>query len=94
MRINKDKSYVVHFRKHRKPRTNVVLGFGDNELNIVSDYKYLGLISDEHMTFEKAVDTLRGSAGRALGSVINKFKSLHSIVFQRALSYITAVVTI
>ena len=58
MRINKEKSNVVHFRKRRKPRTNVVFKFGDNELNIVSDYKYLGLILDEYMTFEKAVDTL------------------------------------
>ena len=33
------------------------------------------------MTFEKAGDTLCGSAGRALGSVINKFKSLHNIGF-------------
>ena len=94
MRINKEKSNVVHFRNLRKPRTNVVLRFGDNELNIVSDYKYFGLILDEYMTFEKAVDTLRGSAGRALGSVINKLKSLHNIGFQRALSYITAVLTI
>ena len=36
---------------------------------------------NEHMTFEKAVDTLCDSTGRALGSVINKFKSLHNIGF-------------
>ena len=33
------------------------------------------------MTFEKAVDTLCDSTGRALGSVINKFISLHNIEF-------------
>ena len=59
----------------------VVFKPGHNELNIVSDYKYLGLISDEHLTIEKAVDTLCGSAGRSLGSVINKFKSLYNIGF-------------
>ena len=81
MRFNEDKSNVVHFRKHRKPRTNFVFKFGDNDLNIVSESKYLGLILYEHMTFEKAVNTLCGSAGRALGSVINKFKSLHNVEF-------------
>ena len=42
----------------------------------MSDYKYLGLILDEYMTFEKAVDTLCGSAGRALGFVITSL-NLH-----------------
>ena len=79
MRSNKDKSNVVHFRKHHKPRINFVFKFGDNDLNIVSecDYKYSGLMLNEHITFEKAVDTLCDSTGRALGSVINKFKSIH-----------------
>ena len=81
MRINKKKSNAVHFRKHQRPRTNPAFKYGDNEVNILSDYKYLGLILDEHMTFEKAVDTLCSSAGRALASVINTFKSLHNIRF-------------
>ena len=57
MRINRQESNVVHLKKP----------FLDNYLNIVSGYKYLRLILDEHMTFEKA--------GRALESVINKLKS-------------------
>ena len=58
MRINKETSNVVYFRKHRRPRTDFVFKFGDNDLNIVSYYNNLWLILDEHMTFEKAVDTL------------------------------------
>ena len=81
MKINHEKSNIVHFRKNRKLRTNFVFKFGNIPIDIVSNYKYLGLFLDEHMNYEKAVDTLCGSAGRALGSVINKFKSLHNIGF-------------
>ena len=66
MKINKEKSNGVHFRQHRKPRTNFVFYFKDNDFIIVSEYKYLWIILDEHMTFEKAVDTLCGSACRSI----------------------------
>ena len=35
MRINKEKSSDVHFRKHRRLRSNFVFRFEDNDLNIV-----------------------------------------------------------
>lgn len=37
-------------------------------------YKYLGLTLDEHMTFKDDVNVAAQSAGRSLGSLMNKVK--------------------
>ena len=53
--------------------------FGHNSLAIVLKYKYLGIILDEHLTYNECATTLADSAGRALGSVISKFYSFKNI---------------
>ena len=45
-------------------------------IGIVDSYKYLGVYMDEHMTFDKCSRILADSAGRALGGVISKCKTL------------------
>ena len=47
-------------------------------LEKVHHYKYLGVILDENLKFDVCIKTLADSAGRALGSVINKFKRYNS----------------
>ena len=49
------------------------------ELSIVNSYKYLGFLLDEHLYFVLGVDVLGSSAGRALSSVIAKFKHLRNV---------------
>ena len=44
-------------------------------------YKYLGVILDEFLNFESRVQVLSEAAGRALGAVILKFKTLKDIGF-------------
>ena len=53
--------------------------FGNNSLAMVSKYKYLGIILDEHLTYNECATTLADSAGRALRSVISKFYSFKNI---------------
>ncbi len=43
-------------------------------LETVCQYKYLEVLLDEHMDFSKTAELLANSAGRALGSVINKVR--------------------
>ncbi len=50
-------------------------------LNIVERYKYLGTILNEHLDFSLTSSVLSGAAGRALGSVISKFKGLKNVGF-------------
>ena len=72
--INLQKSGVVHFRKPCMPKTDTVFKIGDNAIDIVDHYKYLGVIFDQYLNFNYNVDTLANSAGRALGSLISKYK--------------------
>ncbi len=45
-----------------------------NELNIVDQYKYLGIILQENLDYNVTTSVLAGAAGRALGVVIWKLK--------------------
>ncbi len=64
----------MHFRQKNKYRSNRVFKIDEACLETVSQYKYLGIILDEHMDFTKTAELLANSACRALGSVINKVK--------------------
>ena len=75
MSINTDKTQIMHFRR---PKSNVTIEkfhFGDAILDIVPTYKYLGVVFDEHMTFEYNAATLANSALRALGEIRTKLKN-------------------
>ena len=46
------------------------------QLEIVSNYKYLGIILDEHLKFDTCARSLADATGRALAAVISKVKML------------------
>ncbi len=48
----------------------------------VDKYKYLGVYLDEYLDYQTIANTLSGAAGRALGSVIWKFKSFRNVGFK------------
>ena len=79
MKLNYNKSNVMHFRTSRGSKTTVPFNFGTTALSTVSNYKYLGVLLDEHLNFDKAVEELCHSAGRALGTIIGKFKTLRNV---------------
>jgi len=72
----------MHFRKGRTPQTQYDFKVGDNSLEIVDQYKYLGVIFQEKNNFRCNADTLAKAAGRALGSVINKVHGLKACGFR------------
>ena len=76
MAINADKTQIVHFRSFKTNVTKNIFRFANIELKIVSHYKYLGVIFDEHLTFNENAATLADSALRALGGIRFKLKSL------------------
>ena len=49
---------------------------GNNELETVSTYKYLGVIFNEKCTFLNNAENLTKAGGRALGSIISKIHNL------------------
>ncbi len=81
--INPNKSNVVHFRNPPKKRTDFEFKLGNvAELSVVENYKYLGTFLDEYVTFGKATEVLSAAANRALGSMINKFKSMREMNYR------------
>ncbi len=47
-----------------------------NAIQYVSNYKYLGVIFDEFLSFEENSKNLTNSGSRALGSLMNKCRNL------------------
>jgi len=82
LQVNADKSKIMHFRKTSKTRSQYNFMLGNITLEIVDEYKYLGLVLNEHLNYNITCDILSRSAGRAFGSCINKFKSLKNMEFR------------
>ena len=77
--INTSKSKTVHFRKKTKPLTKHKFALGEEIMEIVPKYKYLGIILEEHLDYNMTCDVLAQSSGRALGSVVSKLKVFDSM---------------
>ena len=74
LRLNSNKTKIVHFRRKRVKQTMFKFTYGSKAIDIVQCYKYLGVIFDEFMSYDECSKTLSESAGRALGVLISKFK--------------------
>ncbi len=86
--INVDKTKIMHFRNKDRPLTEVAFVINGQPLECVEEYKYLGIMMDQYHDFVKTAELLAASAGRALGSVINKVKANKDLGFN---SYTTLV---
>ncbi|KAK3102881.1 hypothetical protein FSP39_014619 [Pinctada imbricata] len=82
LKINTDKTKVVHFRKRQRNRSQLTLKLNGRDLSYESSYKYLGVIFDEFASFKDNAENLAKSAGRALGSVISKIHGIKSVGFR------------
>ena len=72
--MNTDETNVVHFRPTRYQKTNFNFTYGEHVINMATEYKYLGIIVDEHLEFDSCISALASAASRALGAIISKFK--------------------
>ena len=52
------------------------------ELEYVSDYKYLGCWINEFLSNEKTVEALTSAAGRSFGRIVNIFKSMGDMGYE------------
>jgi hypothetical protein len=79
LKINISKTKAMHFRKKRQTRTMRKFYFGEDTVELVDQYKYLGIVLDQFLDFNVTADVLSGAAGRALGSVISKFQNFRNV---------------
>ena len=64
IKFNCNKSQVMHFRKDSVNCSNFVFKLGDNNLQIVNKYKYLGLVFNTHIDIGKMTLVLVNSGNR------------------------------
>ena len=74
IRVNEDKSNVVHFRTPSIPRTGFNFSCSGNTISLVAQYNYLGLLLTEFLDFAAMASMVAKSASRALVLVIYKCK--------------------
>ncbi len=79
IKFNARKSNIVHFRNPRSLKTDFNFHLGNVNLDIVSQYKYLGIILNEFLDYNVTTQTLSEAAKRALGAIINKYKAINGI---------------
>ena len=73
--VNKKKTKTVHFRKSTMPQSTFEFKCCGSIVEYVSSYKYLGVTVSEHLDFTENAEILGQASGRALGSVISKYKT-------------------
>ena len=79
IKFNARKSNILHVRKPQVPRTNFTFMLGETELCKVEQYRYLGIMINEFIDYNGIAKVLADSANRALGAVINKYKTLNGL---------------
>jgi hypothetical protein len=82
LEISAEKSQVVHFRPNSVPRSTVEFMCGECRLQLVSCYKYLGLVLTEYLDYKVTAKTVAQAATRALGVLIAKSKANGGLPFQ------------
>jgi hypothetical protein len=79
LKLNTSKTKIMHFRPAKTLQSKVIFKYGRAILEKVEQYKYLGIIFDSYLKYDKCIEVLSGSSGRALGAVISKFKTLRDL---------------
>ena len=74
MKVNSNKSKVVHLHGTHIPVSDCIFRCGQEVLETVRDYKYLGLLINEFLDFTYTSQAVAKSANRALGLIICKAK--------------------
>ena len=73
VKINVAKSGVMHIHKKKAERCEMAYEVDGEAIPMVSSYKYLGCVVDEHLVLTEMVEE-RAEAGRALGACFQSVK--------------------
>ena len=80
--MNCEKSAAIHFRPHSKTQTTHSFTCGNNDINVLNSYKYLGLVLTDSLNCELTVKSVAQSANRALGLLICKVKTNGGVPYE------------
>ncbi len=76
MKANIKKSQVIHHRNPQRPRHETQLRLMNQNMEYVSEYKYLGCWVSEFSSTYKTVSALTAAASRSYGRIVGMFKHL------------------
>jgi len=76
MSVNTEKTQIVHFRPRNTPQSSYNFLYEGNNLEVVKQYKYLGILLNENMDFQTVAKSLTAAGSRAMGLLRYKLKSL------------------
>ena len=79
LKVNDNKSKIVHFRRESEGQTQHSFIYGDTVLEITPVYQYLGMELHETLDYAPSVKCLTVTAGRALCAVTNKYFSTNGL---------------
>ncbi len=79
MRVNVNNPKVLYHRVKGHPISELNFTYSNENIQIVSQYTYLGVIMDDHLDFNILTSTLASSVNRALGSIYTKFHNLKGL---------------
>ena len=81
MRVNVDKTKIVHFRKETQQKTEFEFKFHAEKVDKVDSYRYLGLELSDKLDFSHSVNVLSSGGGKALGNLIFRHKNAHGLPY-------------
>ena len=79
MKVNIQKSQVIHIRNHQRPWYDLPLFLDGKEMQYVEDYKYQGCWVNEFLNNKKTVKSLTAVAGTSFGRIVNILKHMGDI---------------
>ena len=82
LNVNPNKTKVVQFKPQGKSKSNFPFRCGDNKIEVVSKYKYLGLWFCDNIDLKYMAEQVAVSAHRALGIVIAKSKEMGGMPYE------------
>ena len=76
MKINQKKSQAIHVRNYQKSRCPTPLYCGNDTLDYVDTYRYLGYFCHEHLSPNPTFEATTNAAYRSFGRIVRLFKQM------------------
>ena len=76
MKININKTKIIHFRNKSVERSKQIFSCGNDVIDFAGQYRYLGLVLSEHLDYAVTAKYVAQAATRSLGLLISKFKHM------------------
>ena len=84
MSVNLGKTNIVHFRRklRSRPRSSIIFTFNEEEIQYASQYKYLGLLLNEHLDWNVSLEGIINKENRALALLNHRMRVVGGFHFR------------